>query len=639
MLRKFRNTPRRAFALPTILLASTLLMIVLVVSASAATSISKSLNNQYYSQLAREAAQSALIRAEACMTDNNNQVPSGVTTIVSWASNCNAAPSGDSDGHLEDPSGGTSPANYAATGIVYDQRNNILTQGVATYSASNTIQAYGYLKQLRSNGTVWNTVTARLSIHVSSLVSARSLTFGYDGNSESGAGAFFATIGNDGVARTVGVNTYGQLGDGTTSPHLTPTKIDLPPGEYAKSIYTSFVSVGYNMFVLTQSGKIYGSGYNSQGQLGNRTAPLGNVLTSVQFQLPANDNVATYVAVLGFTTYVLTSQNNLYAAGDCTDGLLGDGQTTTTSCVNQSTPVKVLLPAGEIPTTNIALDHSNVYVRMTDGKVYGWGRNTFGELANNTTTSSSIPIQIGTFGNSSSFKAVQVAFDGDTVYIVTNTGTVMEAGNGAYGQLGFMPTTTCGGTPCQQTLVYVTNTTPPWGSAKIIKVWTDQWSLILLDSIGRVWGCGINNVGQLGNGNTTNQTTPVQFGNAALQAGEKYVDIYNSSTYPSPNYNDTYAVTNLGRVFGAGSNTYGQLGIGSEAGAVSTPVAMHVFDGTTIKASDAKTGFGTTVITTTQGQIYTVGHNNDGQLGDGTTNDSAEPMANHYVNAVPTTLY
>jgi len=58
-----------------------------------------------------------------------------------------------------------------------------------------------------------------------------------------------------------------------------------------------------------------------------------------------------------------------------------------------------------------------------------------------------------------------------------------------------------------------------------------------------------------------------------------------------------------------------------------------------VKAKSVQTGFGTTVILTEDGKIYTVGNNNYGQLGDGTTNNSSTPLARQYINTRPLILY
>lgn len=93
-----------------------------------------------------------------------------------------------------------------------------------------------------------------------------------------------------------------------------------------------------------------------------------------------------------------------------------------------------------------------------------------------------------------------------------------------------------------------------------------------------------------------------------------------------------------GRVYGAGSNVFGQLGDGTTTDRA-TPVAMQVIDGTAVRAKQVQSGFGTTVIFTTDGKIFTVGNNANGQLGDGTTTNRSIPAASRYLNAVSTLVY
>jgi Tfp pilus assembly protein PilX len=59
------------FALPTILISSVVMLIVLVSAVSAASSVRASLDLQFYEQLAREAAESGIVRAVDCLKNNN----------------------------------------------------------------------------------------------------------------------------------------------------------------------------------------------------------------------------------------------------------------------------------------------------------------------------------------------------------------------------------------------------------------------------------------------------------------------------------------------------------------------------------------------------------------------------------------
>ena len=103
-------------------------------------------------------------------------------------------------------------------------------------------------------------------------------------------------------------------------------------------------------------------------------------------------------------------------------------------------------------------------------------------------------------------------------------------------------------------------------------------------------------------------------------------------------YGNTFVVLDDGSIYGAGANTFGQLGNGTSSGTpVSTPVLMNLPAG--VRAQTVQTGHGTTVVLTDEGKIYTVGNNGNGQLGDGTTTNSSTPLIRQYVNNRPIVLY
>ena len=171
---------------------------------------------------------------------------------------------------------------------------------------------------------------------------------------------------------------------------------------------------------------------------------------------------------------------------------------------------------------------------------------------------------------------------------------------------------------------------------------TDQWFVSVLTDQGEVWSAGLNDQGQLGFGtgyaglNSAFRPTGSKF---ILPAGVKAVSTATTSYggIGSPSSN-TYVIGDNGRVYGAGSNGYGQLGDGTTTGR-STPTTMQVIDGSSVRAQQVQSGFGTTVILTTNGKVYTVGNNSNGQLGDGTTTNSSTPKANRYTNVLPLTVF
>ncbi len=749
------SIPRReGFALPTILIASFVMLLVLTTTlASVSSGVIASLQTAHYNRYAKVAADSGLAMARACLKANNYEPQWTTSSPLRPNSNCSGVVNTSVSEyiHVEDSyrSTFTVPAPTALSNGV---------QRVTVQASANRLRT--------STGLPWRTYTQTAYATISGQASFNSVTFGYVGGGDpSGGGAFFGTISPTGAVSTVGVNMYGQLGNGTTTNTVTPQPYQLPTGQRATQLYSNFLSVGRTVFAVTESGALYGAGINDAGQLGSGSMSATQT-TPVRFNLPAGVQ-ARYVAPGSMFTFVIGSNNNVYSAGNCIQGILGYTYTIA-SCANQSTYKRVALPTVNtadpntlpvvtsdwIQSTNLATDRNNAYLRMQGGRVYAWGANEYGQLGNGTTTETSTPIKYGTFGDSGQPLARQVAFDGDAVWVLDSNGDVWSSGSNSHGQLGssaplrsstslcwdnpsnstasqpvrvytcnnstaqmvhfesdgsikFNPdsatelcldnangaatngnqlrTYTCNGTVAQKwTLnnngsisnpatgkcidnpgnsptsgtnlqLYDCNASAaqtwalgnvgvpskvwlPSGQGKVARITTDQASVLFMMTNGTVWGVGRNQLGQLGSGNSFDfNPFPRQF---ILPVGRTAVNFYTTAdgmSYSTFYRSNTYVVADDGSVYGSGSNAQGQLGYGATSAFELTPRKMNLPAGVT--ARSVQTGFGTTVVLTEEGRIYTVGNNANGQLGDGTTTNSATPMAREYVNARPLLVY
>ena len=90
----------------------------------------------------------------------------------------------------------------------------------------------------------------------------------------------------------------------------------------------------------------------------------------------------------GDHTLVIGSNGVLYAWGLGTDGQLGNGTT-----ASSSTPVQVSLPSGVVPVAVAAGDDHSLALG-SNGTLYAWGYNGYGQLGNGTETNEDTPVTV-----------------------------------------------------------------------------------------------------------------------------------------------------------------------------------------------------------------------------------------------------
>jgi hypothetical protein len=137
-----------------------------------------------------------------------------------------------------------------------------------------------------------------------------------------------------GSLRAWGLNTFGQLGDGTTTSSDTPVKVQLPPGTRVTSMRAG---CGHTL-ALTTTGHVLAWGYNNDGELGDGTTTSS--LTPVKVKLPPGTEVKAIRAGC-FHSLALTTAGHVLAWGFGLLGQLGNGGTTSSDL-----PVRVEIPAG-----------------------------------------------------------------------------------------------------------------------------------------------------------------------------------------------------------------------------------------------------------------------------------------------------
>jgi len=395
-----------------------------------------------------------------------------------------------------------------------------------------------------------------------------------------------------------GWNSSGQLGNGTTANSTTPVTA-LPSG-------VAMMAMGSTQTcVLTAFGGVQCFGANSSGQLGNGTTassltPVAvngfstAVAVATRSVVINGSNVAepggTFASGYGHTC-AMTNAGGVQCWGQNDHGQLGNGSTT-----NSSTPIPVTNLAVGVAAIAASSDSLHTCALTTAGGAQCWGLNNQGELGNGSNTDSSVPVGVT---NLASGVAALATGNGHTCALTT-AGGVQCWGANIVGELGNGSNT---------------NSSLPVGVAGldsgVVAIAAGlQYSCALLASGGvRCWGWNLN--GQLGNGSTTNSSTPVTVTNLAGTAVAIAAGTYHAC-----------ALLASGAVQCWGLNSFGELGNGSTTNS-STPVAVTNLAGSV--TAIAAGGYHTCALTTA-GAVQCWGRNSSGQLGNNSTTTSLLPV-------------
>jgi alpha-tubulin suppressor-like RCC1 family protein len=293
-----------------------------------------------------------------------------------------------------------------------------------------------------------------------------------------------------------------------------------------------------------------------------------------------------------------TASKHLLAWGLGGAGQLGDGSTS-----SEDTPVAANLPAGT-KVTQVRAGCFHTLALTSKGHVLAWGSNVEGQLGDGTTTDSLTPVRVKL---PSGTKVTAVRAGCFFSLALTSKGHVLAWGLNEFGQLG-NATTTNSSTPVRVLLPAGTKATDIGAGENFSLARTSKGHEL-------AWGLNIN--GQLGNGTTTNSSTPVR---VLLPAGAVV-------TTMTAGENFALAGTSGGGLFAWGANNLGQFGDGTTTSS-DTPVEVFILiRGPSIgHLVSLAAGGGHTLALFSSGALLAWGGNGQGELGNGTTTSSDTPV-------------
>jgi alpha-tubulin suppressor-like RCC1 family protein len=279
-----------------------------------------------------------------------------------------------------------------------------------------------------------------------------------------------------------GTNSSGQLGDGTTVNTSSPVSVVGGITDWCQVSAGQIHNLG-----LTNYGEAWAWGSGANGRLGD------NSVTAKSSPVLVVGGFTDWCQIAAGSTHSLGLRTNgtVWAWGSGVNGRLGDDTT-----ISKLSPVSVVGGFTDWSQVSAGIDHS-LAVRQ-NGTVWAWGYNGAGRLGDNSIAAKSSPVSV--VGDITNW--CQASAGGCHSLAVTSSGEAWAWGSGANGRVGD------GGA--------LTNKSSPvsvaGGFTNWCRVSASRVHSLGLTSDGIAWAWGTNTNGQLGDGTSTQRSSPVSVG-------------------------------------------------------------------------------------------------------------------------------
>jgi uncharacterized delta-60 repeat protein len=315
---------------------------------------------------------------------------------------------------------------------------------------------------------------------------------------------------SDGTLVAWGQGTSGQLGHGATTDSATPVAVTASGALAGKSVVAIAAGQAHTL-ALCSDGTVVAWGEGSAGQLGSGFTASSAVPVAV-----------TTTGALAGKTVLSVAAGELHSLALCSDGTVAAwggnnfGQLGNNSLVTSAVPVLVPFGGALAGKTVVAVAAGGYHtlVSTADGLVAAWGRNSAGQLGDSTNTDRLTPVLVATTGPLAGRTVVFLAAGAAHSLALCSDDTVLAWGDNASGQLGNNSTT------ASLVPVAVDGTGALAGRTPVALSAGAQHSLVRFAD-GTSAGWGFNAQSQLGVPASSPVLAPVSPGYGAIVAGSR----------------------------------------------------------------------------------------------------------------------
>lgn len=412
----------------------------------------------------------------------------------------------------------------------------------------------------------------------------------------------------DGHVYAWGRNTMGQLGLEGGRDTAAPTK--LAPFADGGKVVGVAAGNSHSMFV-TEDGSVYGVGDNSGGQIGPVDSRIVQVPTKIRVDAP----ISSIACGKGHTLAV--GKGQVYGWGWNMYGQLGIGASNGN---NEQKPSKVNLP---FTAVSVLAGASTGFALSDKGDLFGWGKNNAGQLGIKASKYPKIaPAAVVSASAAPAF--AQIAAGGYAYNYQGHSAAVLKDGSlytwgwNAFGQLGLGDATVLQNVPNRNSWL---------DKHKVVQVATGQYATAAVTDAGALFTWGLNDSGHLGKGEFRSTVWDVPQRVDFLTPEVRVLSV-------CVGYGHMLALTRGGDVYSWGRNIYGQLGLGDHKDKASPQLVTHLKE-EPVKA--VVCGQYHSLALTAKGDVYGWGYNRNYELGVGDNMDRVLPQAIPTLSGKPVT--
>lgn len=300
-------------------------------------------------------------------------------------------------------------------------------------------------------------------------------------------------IDTDNLAYCWGLNSSGQLGNNSTTSSSVPVAVSMV-GKAVKSI-----STGDNYScAIANDGLAYCWGLGTSGQLGNNNTINMSVPTPIYMDGVLKGLTIKSISTGAFSTCAIASDNLSYCWGKNNISQLGNN-----SNVDVFVPVRVLGPLDGTPVKEISAGEYHACALTFDNDAYCWGWNLYGQLGDGSNNSSAIPIAIKTDGALSDSTISFLKSGKYGVCAISSGSKAYCWGWGVEGQIG-------NNTTSNSNVPVAVTTSGALNGLMISSISVGDYHACALSSDHAIYCWGADAYGQLGNGLNARSLVPVK---------------------------------------------------------------------------------------------------------------------------------